>query len=107
MTDLSRDDIAHLGRLARLELTDEESVRYAGQLSSVVHYVEQLQAVDTSKVKTRLGVTGMSNILAADEPRVTGSPADIDAMTAIAHAPRHSGRFIEVRAVLGGEVETA
>jgi aspartyl-tRNA(Asn)/glutamyl-tRNA(Gln) amidotransferase subunit C len=103
MSDLSRSDIQHLSRLARLALTEEEYERYAGQLSKVVHYVEQLSAVDTSKVEAGVGVTGLKNVLAADET----TQSDFNHEVALSAAPRRDGEFIEVRAVLGGEVEAA
>ncbi len=107
MNELSRDDIRHLSHLSRLELTDEEYARYATQLSSVVQYVAQLQSVDTSSVQAHLGVTGLTNVLADDVVREKGTPADIEPMDVINKAPRHHGRLIEVRAVLGGEVGAA
>ncbi len=102
MTELSRSDIQHLARLARLDLTDEEYERYATQLTNVVGYVEQLSGVDTSGVEARVGVTGLRNVLAADEP---DEVSFFDDQKALAAAPRKDGEFIEVRAVLGGETE--
>jgi aspartyl-tRNA(Asn)/glutamyl-tRNA(Gln) amidotransferase subunit C len=103
MADLSRSDIQHLARLARLELTEEEYERYAKQLTSVVHYVEQLSAVDTSQVEARVGVTGLTNVMRSDEP----VQSDLDREAALDEAPRRDGDYIEVRAVLGGEQESA
>jgi aspartyl-tRNA(Asn)/glutamyl-tRNA(Gln) amidotransferase subunit C len=103
MAELSDSDIQHLARLARLDLTTEEIARYADQLTSVVQYVDSLSEVDTSKVKTRTGVTGLINVVMADEPVEN----DFDREKALASLPRRDGNFIEVRAVLGGEVEAA
>jgi aspartyl-tRNA(Asn)/glutamyl-tRNA(Gln) amidotransferase subunit C len=103
MAELSREDIKHLSHLARLQLTEEEYSRYAGQLSSVVDYVAQLQAIDTEGIDAKLGVTGMTNKLADDMPRVADDLASINPLDIISNAPLSEGRFIEVRAVLGGE----
>jgi aspartyl-tRNA(Asn)/glutamyl-tRNA(Gln) amidotransferase subunit C len=103
MADLSRSDIQHLARLARLELTEEEYERFAEQLTSVVHYVEQLSAVDTSGEEARVGVTGMKNVMRADEVAL----ADLDRESVLNEAPRRDGDFLEVRAVLGGETGAA
>ena len=103
MAELSRSDIQHLARLARLDLTDEEYERYATQLTNVVGYVDQLSTVDTSSVEARVGVTGLRNVVRKDKP----VEMEFDHEAALEAAPRRDGEFIEVRAVLGGEVEAA
>lgn len=100
MSDLSRSDIQHLTRLARLDVSEEELERYAGQLTNIVHYVEQLSSVDTSKAG---GTSQIKNVVAKDEPQ----PTDFDREAALKAFPRRDGNFLEVRAVLGGEVEAA
>ena len=47
---LNPDDIRKLGRLARLEITDQEIADVSTKLTSIVAMVDQLQAVDTSDV---------------------------------------------------------
>jgi aspartyl-tRNA(Asn)/glutamyl-tRNA(Gln) amidotransferase subunit C len=43
---LTRDDVAHVAALARLELTDEELDRYTGQLAAVLEHAKDLNAFD-------------------------------------------------------------
>lgn len=99
---LSEDDILHLGQLARLQLTDEERERFSHQLSSVVSYVEQINQVKTD-TSVRGGVTGMTNVLADDEPRQEGDLAQVERARVLGEAPLHDHRFFTVRAVLGDE----
>lgn len=103
MSTVSKDDIAHLAKLARLAITEEESQRYAEQLSSVVAYVEQLQEVATTESKGVPGVTGLQNVLAADEPRAANDLAVINREQFFAGAPRSKNHLLQVRAVLGSE----
>jgi aspartyl-tRNA(Asn)/glutamyl-tRNA(Gln) amidotransferase subunit C len=58
---LSEDDIRHLCRLARLEVTQSEIADVQAKLSSIVALVDQLQAIDTK------GVTPMAHPL--DRPQ--------------------------------------
>ena len=51
MSQISRDDVAHLARLARLALTDDELDNYAGQLDAILTHVSQIQAVDVTGVE--------------------------------------------------------
>jgi aspartyl-tRNA(Asn)/glutamyl-tRNA(Gln) amidotransferase subunit C len=103
MSTLSNSDVAHLARLARLALTEEEQQRFAGQLSSVVGYIEQLSKVDTGPNLGIPDTTGLRTVVAEDEPRVAGSPADIDHQRLLAGSPRPQGAFFTVRAVLDGD----
>ena len=48
---LSRDQVEHVAKLARLSLTAEEAERYSGQLSSILGYIEKLQELDVSGVE--------------------------------------------------------
>ncbi|HEY1835503.1 MAG TPA: Asp-tRNA(Asn)/Glu-tRNA(Gln) amidotransferase subunit GatC [Candidatus Saccharimonadales bacterium] len=67
MADLSRDDVLKLARLARLDLTDEEIERFAKELTEILHYVEQLQAVDVNGLEPTNQVTGLTNVMRKDE----------------------------------------
>jgi aspartyl-tRNA(Asn)/glutamyl-tRNA(Gln) amidotransferase subunit C len=51
VSQISRDDIAHLARLARLSLTDGELDSFAGQLDAILAHVGQIQAVDVTGVE--------------------------------------------------------
>lgn len=50
MSEISRDDVAHLARLARLKLTDEELNEYAAQIDGIVDHVAAIREVDTKDV---------------------------------------------------------
>ena len=47
---LSREEVIHIAKLARLELTDSEIERYQQQLSSILEYADRLKALDTSQI---------------------------------------------------------
>jgi aspartyl-tRNA(Asn)/glutamyl-tRNA(Gln) amidotransferase subunit C len=51
VSQISRDEVAHLARLARLALTDDELDSYAGQLDAILEHVSQIQAVDVTNVE--------------------------------------------------------
>ena len=51
MSQISRDEVAHLARLARLALTDDELDSFAGQLDAILDHVSQIQAVDVTGVE--------------------------------------------------------
>lgn len=51
MSQISRDEVAHLARLARLALTETELHSFAGQLDAILNHVSQIQAVDVTGVE--------------------------------------------------------
>lgn len=63
---ISTKEVEHIADLARIELSEAEKKEFAGQLSDVLGYVEQLKEVDTEGVKPVSQVTGSVNVLRED-----------------------------------------
>ena len=51
MANLTRDDVLQLARLAKLELTEEEIVKFQHELADILGYVEKLSEVDVTGLK--------------------------------------------------------
>jgi aspartyl-tRNA(Asn)/glutamyl-tRNA(Gln) amidotransferase subunit C len=67
---LSRDQVLHVARLARLELTDLEVERMAAELSGVLDHIETIaQLGDLADVAPTSHVVELENVLRDDEPR--------------------------------------
>jgi aspartyl-tRNA(Asn)/glutamyl-tRNA(Gln) amidotransferase subunit C len=67
---LSRDQVLHVARLARLELSEEEVERFSGELSKVLDWVETIGELgDLEDVPPTSHVVDIQNALRADEPR--------------------------------------
>ncbi|MCW3065039.1 MAG: glutamyl-tRNA(Gln) amidotransferase, subunit [Solirubrobacterales bacterium] len=67
MIDRARVD--HVARLARLELTDEESERMVRELSSILEHIERITNLDLADVPPTSHVVDLTNVLRPDEPR--------------------------------------
>lgn len=94
---LSKDEIQHIAKLARLELTEAELEKYGGQLSAVLNYIDQLKEVDVTGISPTAQVTGLENVLREDI--VKGwDKEEIEA--ALKGAPEREGRFIKVKRVI-------
>ena len=80
---LSRDQVLHVARLARLELTDAEIERFGGELSNVLDYIETIEQLgDLADIPPTSHVVEVENVLRADEPRPS-----LPAEEALAGAP--------------------
>ena len=67
---LTIEQVQHIANLARLELTEEELVRYREQLSSILAHFEQLEAIDTATIPPTASVSAGESTLRADQPRL-------------------------------------
>jgi len=61
-------DVAYVSKLARLNLTDEETRRFQKQLADVLEYAEKLREVDVSSVDAAAHGVPMFNVFREDEP---------------------------------------
>jgi aspartyl-tRNA(Asn)/glutamyl-tRNA(Gln) amidotransferase subunit C len=64
---LSIDEVKKIAQLARIKLTPEEEQRHAVTISAVLDYMNILNEVDTSGVEPTFQVTGLEDIVRADE----------------------------------------
>ena len=65
---LDRDQVLHVARLARLELSDEEVERMASELSHVLDHIEKIRELDLEAVPPTSHVVDAASPLRADEP---------------------------------------
>ena len=89
MSQISRDGVAHLAKLARLALTDDELDHYAGQLDAILTHVSQIQAVDVTGVEPTDNPLKDVNVTRPDQiaPSLTQQEALAEAPNAV------DGRF--------------
>lgn len=76
MAQLTKDQVRHIAKLARLNLSDAEVEKFSGELTSILSYVDMLQEVDTANVEPTAQVTGQTNVLRNDRIREEKTPAD-------------------------------
>jgi aspartyl-tRNA(Asn)/glutamyl-tRNA(Gln) amidotransferase subunit C len=77
MNKLAREDVLKLARLARLDLSDQEVEEYSRELSEILQYVEQLQAIDITGLKPTNQVTGLVNVMRDDMTRDYGYKPEV------------------------------
>jgi aspartyl-tRNA(Asn)/glutamyl-tRNA(Gln) amidotransferase subunit C len=66
---ISRDEVLHVARLARLELTDEEVTKFQGQLSEILEAISKVSELDLADVPPTAHPLEIANAWAEDEPR--------------------------------------
>lgn len=93
---LTKEEVAHVAHLARLDVTEEELEKYTGQLSAILDYVDQLAEVNTDGVEPLAQTTGLVNVLQNDI--VAADTVDREAF--LAGAPAAEQPYVKVKAVL-------
>jgi aspartyl-tRNA(Asn)/glutamyl-tRNA(Gln) amidotransferase subunit C len=97
-TTITRDDVAHVARLARLTLADDELDLFTGQLGAVLAHARDVEALDVADVPPMSHPYPLANVLRED---TVGPTVDRDEVLAAAPAVE-DGRF-RVPAILGEE----
>ena len=63
---ITKETIQHLAKLARLELTPNEEKQMLADLSKILAYFDELQTLDTSRVRPMTGGTTLKNVFRED-----------------------------------------
>jgi aspartyl-tRNA(Asn)/glutamyl-tRNA(Gln) amidotransferase subunit C len=92
---LSREEVLHIARLARIGLTEAEITRFSEQLSHLLENFEVLQEVDTENIPPTAQSVALQSVMRDDEVAPSFPPDDI-----LANAPKREGDCFRVRAVL-------
>lgn len=77
MSAITRDEVAHLARLSRLALGEDELEHFAGQLDQIISAVARVSEVATADVPPTSHPLPITNVLRADveRPRLTAEQA--------------------------------
>lgn len=89
--EMKKDEVAYVARLARLALTPEETEQFAGQLSHIFSYIEQLNELDTSRVEPTSHVLSLSNIFREDKVQPS-----LPTEKVLENAPQRDGALFQV-----------
>jgi aspartyl-tRNA(Asn)/glutamyl-tRNA(Gln) amidotransferase subunit C len=92
---ISREDVAKVAKLSRLALSEQELQTYTEQLGKILHYVDKLNALDTSKVEPMITAAASGNVFRPDVVRPGLSRED-----ALKSAPAHDDEYFRVPPVI-------
>ena len=90
---ISRDDVLHVARLARLALTDDEVERLTGELDAILEAVGIVSELDLAEVEPTSHPLDLVNVWADDEPRPSLPLEDV-----LANAPEAEDGLFRVPA---------
>lgn len=95
-TTVTREQIEHVARLARLRFSPEELTGFTEQFNQIVAYVEKLNEAQTDGIEPMASVIQTTNVFREDEPGPMLSAAE-----ALRNAPKKTEGFFSVPKVIG------
>ena len=95
---LSIDQVQKVAKLANLTLTPEEEEKFSDQLSKILGYVEELNAVNTDGVKPTFNVNSNENVLRPDTEE-----SSLTQEEALQNAPNKKDSFFISKGVFKNE----
>jgi aspartyl-tRNA(Asn)/glutamyl-tRNA(Gln) amidotransferase subunit C len=98
MSKISRDDVANLAKLARIDMSDAELDHLASELSVILDAVARVQEVAGADVPPTSHPVPMTNVFRSDENRTSLLPEE-----ALSGAPEKEEQRFKVPKILGEE----
>ena len=93
---ITKQDVEHVAKLARLEITETEKEAFSQQLSGILTYVEKLNTLKTEGVEPTATVLEQTNVFREDKSRPS-----LPVEKALANAPERTDGFFVVPKIIG------
>lgn len=92
---LTKQEVEHIARLARLELSDSEKEEYTGQLNEILSFVAKLNQLDTTGIEPTSHAIPVRNVFREDAIKPTLAPELV-----LANAPDRIDNYFKVPKIL-------
>ena len=93
--EITKEEVEHVAKLARLEITEAEKEIFSKHLSSILTYMDKLKTLNTEGVEPTATVLEQTNVFREDKARPS-----LPAEKALANAPESEGGFFVVPKIL-------
>ena len=93
--EISKQQVEHVAKLARLEVSEDEKAMFSRQLSAILTYMDQLKEVDTEGVEPTATVLPTENVWREDAVRLSLAQEQ-----ALANAPEQADGFFRVPKII-------
>ena len=93
---ISKEEVKHIAKLARLGLSQEEIEKFQKELSSILDYIEKLKEVDVSEVKPMSHSVRIENVMRSDKEKSEKESSK----TLLDSAPETKEGYLKVKQIL-------
>lgn len=94
---ITKKEVEHIARLARIELTEVEKEKFGNDLSGILDFVNKLNEADTENVAPLAGGAELKNVMRKDAREAGHDP--IEAAKLVKAAPQHENGFVKVKKI--------
>lgn len=96
---LTRKEVLHVAKLARIQIDEDELVKYQVELKKLLDDVDKIKDVKNYDIEKLIAPWQKDAILREDSEQTMLNSKDV-----LKNAPRHSGNYIEVPIVVSEEI---
>ena len=97
---MKKDDVKKLADLSRLELSEDELEKYAGQFDEILHYVDKIKEIKSSDNDLEIENASVKNVFRSDEDIQEGG---IFTDKILGEAPTSQDDFVKVKKILNND----
>ena len=94
MEKISKDDIEHVGKLARLRIEENQIAKFTQEIGAILDYVAELESAPTKGIEPISQISGLKDIAREDEIQKS-----ILTEEALENAPQKENGFIKVKKI--------
>lgn len=94
MAKITKTDVEHVAKLARIEISEKEKEAFTQELSGILDYVSELETAPTENIEPISQISGLENVVREDKIEAS---CDRDLM--LENAPEKEKGFIKVKKV--------
>lgn len=92
---ITRDEVLHIAKLAKLKLTEDEVALFQEQLGRILEYFRRIEKLDTENIPPMKHVSDIHTVLRPDKPRPS-----VSAEEALKNAPKRRDNYFVVPKVV-------
>ncbi len=93
---IGEKEVNHIAHLARLQITSDERMQFAGELGEILNYVNMLQEIDTEEIEATFSVLPLFNRFREDTVQPSLSFSEI-----LLNAPDREDNYFKMPRILG------
>jgi len=95
---ISKKEVEHLAKLARLGLTEKELEKMQKEIASILDYFEKLKQIDVTGVEPTAHAVALKNVMRADQERKESNTEQ--KVKLLSAAPETQDNYLKVKAIL-------
>ncbi|MFH1856413.1 MAG: Asp-tRNA(Asn)/Glu-tRNA(Gln) amidotransferase subunit GatC [Candidatus Omnitrophota bacterium] len=88
-------DVKYVAKLAKIELTEEQTGKFQKQFENILSYVDKLKEIDTGNVPPLSHAVSLKNVFREDKAK-----ASLEIEETFSNAPQRKGNFFKVPKVI-------